>query len=83
LARSAVFDGKILINKSDNSAGWKHRELFEGTYIYLYIIYFNRISYALKPMYSYIGTFRYLVISACNIPSVFCAAPPEDEQVML
>jgi hypothetical protein len=25
-----VFDGKILINKFDNTAGWKHRELNAG-----------------------------------------------------
>jgi hypothetical protein len=31
----------------------------------------------------YISTFKYLLISARNIPSTFCLAPPEDEQVML
>jgi hypothetical protein len=41
----------------------------------------NRKSYALITMY--IRTFKYLLISARNIPSNVCEAPPEDEQVML
>jgi hypothetical protein len=45
------------------------------------ILYFNRISYALMTMCK--GTFKYLLISARNIPNVVCVAPPENEQVML
>jgi hypothetical protein len=45
------------------------------------ILYFNRIFYALRAMY--ISTFKYLLISARNIPSAARVAAPEDEQVML
>jgi hypothetical protein len=31
----------------------------------------------------YISTFKYLLISARNIPNAVCEAPPDDEQVML
>jgi hypothetical protein len=34
-------------------------------------------------MTMYISTFKYLLISARNIPSLDCAAPPEDEKLML
>jgi hypothetical protein len=34
-------------------------------------------------MAMYIGTFKYLLISARNIPSAVCVALPEDEQVMI
>jgi hypothetical protein len=34
-------------------------------------------------MTRYISTFKYLLISARNIPTVVCVAPPEDEQVMV
>jgi hypothetical protein len=31
----------------------------------------------------YISTFKCLLISARNIPSAVCVAPPEDEQAMV
>jgi hypothetical protein len=45
------------------------------------ILYFNGISCALMTMC--ISTLKYLLISVHNIISLFCAAPPEDDQVML
>jgi hypothetical protein len=46
----------------------------------MYILYFN-IFYALMTVY--INTFKYILVSARNIPSAVCVTPPEDEQVML
>jgi hypothetical protein len=48
---------------------------------YIYVLYFNRISYVLMTMY--ISIYIYILISARNIPSNVCVTPPEDRQVML